>query len=52
VPSLRSTFYAISVERMLKHPATVAICEAARHTLFATGEPAPSRRTRTRSGRG
>jgi LysR family transcriptional activator of nhaA len=51
VPSLRSTFYAISVERMLKHPATVAICEAARHTLFATSEPAPSRRTRTRSGR-
>ena len=28
-----STFYAISVERKLKHPAAVAICEAARHTL-------------------
>jgi LysR family transcriptional activator of nhaA len=27
-------FYAISVERKLKHPATVAICEAARDRLF------------------
>jgi LysR family transcriptional activator of nhaA len=28
-------FYAISVERRLKNPAVVAICEAARHRLFA-----------------
>jgi len=27
-------FYAISVERKLKHPAVVAISEAARQTLF------------------
>lgn len=28
-------FYAISVERRLKNPAVVAICESARHELFA-----------------
>jgi LysR family transcriptional activator of nhaA len=28
-------FYAISVERRLKHPAVVAICDAARDGLFA-----------------
>jgi LysR family transcriptional activator of nhaA len=32
---VRQQFYAISVERRLKHPAVVAISEAARHTLFA-----------------
>jgi len=31
---VRERFYAISVERKLKHPAVVAISEAARHTLF------------------
>lgn len=35
VPSLRARFYAISVDRKLKHPGVVAICEAARATLFA-----------------
>jgi LysR family transcriptional activator of nhaA len=35
VPSVRERFYAISVERRLKHPAVVAISEAARSTLFA-----------------
>jgi LysR family transcriptional regulator, transcriptional activator of nhaA len=30
-----SRFYAISVERKLKHPAVVAICETARHELFS-----------------
>ena len=34
VPSLRERFYTISVERRLKHPAVVAITEAARKTLF------------------
>ncbi|MFO0984370.1 MAG: hypothetical protein U1E76_22035 [Planctomycetota bacterium] len=29
-------FYAVSVERRLKHPAVVAICTAARVELFAT----------------
>jgi LysR family transcriptional activator of nhaA len=32
---VRSRFYAISVERRLKHPAVVAICETARRELFA-----------------
>jgi LysR family transcriptional activator of nhaA len=50
-PSVLSTFYAISVERKLKHPAAVAICEAARTTLFARSGPAPSRRPRARSAR-
>lgn len=31
---VRSRFYAISVERRLKHPAVVAICETARRQLF------------------
>jgi LysR family transcriptional activator of nhaA len=52
VPTVLSTFYAISVERKLKHRAAVAICEAARHTLFAKNAPAPSRRARARPTRG
>ena len=32
--SVRNRYYAISVERKLKHPAVVAICETARHELF------------------
>ena len=32
--AVRSRFYAISVERRVKHPAVVAICEAARRDLF------------------
>ena len=35
VPDVRERFYAISVERRLKHPAVVAISDAARHELFA-----------------
>src|SRR5262245_23900362 len=34
---VRERFYAISVERRLKHPAVVAISNAARHELFAAG---------------
>jgi LysR family transcriptional activator of nhaA len=49
---LRSTFYAISVERKLKHPAVVAICEAARHTLFAKTAHVSTRRARARRVRG
>jgi LysR family transcriptional activator of nhaA len=33
--AVRNRFYAISVERRLKHPAVVAICETARRELFA-----------------
>jgi LysR family transcriptional activator of nhaA len=32
---LRQRFYAISVERKIKHPAVVAICESARKDLFS-----------------
>lgn len=35
VTSIRERFYAISLERKLKHPAVVAITEAARGKLFA-----------------
>lgn len=35
IESVRERFFAISVERRLKHPAVVAISEAARSTLFA-----------------
>jgi len=31
---VRQQFYGISVERRLKHPAVVAVCESARHELF------------------
>jgi LysR family transcriptional activator of nhaA len=41
VEEVRERFYAISVERRLKHPAIVAISDAARQELFA-----PSRATR------
>lgn len=32
--SIKERFYAISVERLLKHPAVVAITRSARHSLF------------------
>lgn len=35
IEAVRERFYAISVERRLKHPAVVAISEAARRELFA-----------------
>jgi LysR family transcriptional activator of nhaA len=34
IESVRQRFYAITVERTLKHPAVVAICETARRRLF------------------
>ena len=34
VRAVRQQFYAISVERKIKHPAVVAICEAARQSIF------------------
>ena len=52
VPDVGSRYYAISVERKLKHPAAVAICESARRTLFAKSAPVASRRARTREARG
>lgn len=40
LPEVRERFYAITVERRLKHPAVVAISEGARHELFAPAAPA------------
>jgi len=34
IESVRQRFYAITVDRKLKHPAVIAICEAARRKLF------------------
>lgn len=34
IPQIKERYYAISVERRLKHPAVVAICDAARNELF------------------
>ena len=50
VPSAVARYYAISVDRRLKHPAVVAICDAARRELFA--KRVPVRRKRAREGRG
>jgi LysR family transcriptional activator of nhaA len=36
---VRERFYAISVERRLRHPAVVAISQSARKRLFATDAP-------------
>ena len=33
--AVRQQFYAISAERKIKHPAVVAICQAARQTIFS-----------------
>ena len=38
VPAVRQHFYAISVERKIKHPAVVAVCETARKDIFTGGE--------------
>jgi LysR family transcriptional regulator, transcriptional activator of nhaA len=34
VPEVRERLYAVTVERRIKHPAVVAICEAARNQVF------------------
>lgn len=34
IPSVQERYYVISVERKLKHPAVVAICDAARRRIF------------------
>jgi LysR family transcriptional activator of nhaA len=35
VDAVTGRFYAVSVERKIRHPAVAAICESARRTLFA-----------------
>jgi len=37
VPEVRQRFYAISIERKIRHPAVAAICEVARTHIFAGG---------------
>jgi LysR family transcriptional activator of nhaA len=41
VTAVREQFYAISVERTIKHPAVVALCTAARNILFDPRRSAP-----------
>jgi LysR family transcriptional activator of nhaA len=48
--AVRQQFYAISVERKIKHPAVVAICEAARQDIFSAS-PRPPRKARSRRPR-
>ena len=43
VPGVRERFYAVSVQRRLKHPAVVALTEAARHDVFAGRPVRPSK---------
>ena len=40
VPEIVERFYAITVERRIKHPAVVALSEAARSELFIKSEKA------------
>jgi LysR family transcriptional activator of nhaA len=46
IDSLRERYYAISIERRLKHPALVAIAGAARRELFAAGPARTEGRTK------
>jgi LysR family transcriptional activator of nhaA len=38
VESVRERYYAITVERRMRHPAVVAISQAARNDLFAPSD--------------
>jgi LysR family transcriptional activator of nhaA len=40
---VREAFHAITVERRLRHPAVVAVAEAARHAIFGAAPPRPAR---------
>jgi LysR family transcriptional activator of nhaA len=35
-PEVRQRFYAISIERRIRNPAVLAICEVARRHIFAS----------------
>jgi LysR family transcriptional activator of nhaA len=43
VPEVRERLYAVTVERRIKHPAVVAICDAARTLVFQEGGVPPSK---------
>ncbi|MFT4937629.1 MAG: LysR family transcriptional activator of nhaA [Paraglaciecola sp.] len=34
IPEIKQRFYAISVQRKVKHPAVAAICDSAREKIF------------------
>lgn len=42
--AVRQQFFAISIERKIRHPAVAAICEAAREEIFAQSAPKPRRK--------
>lgn len=44
--SVRERFYAISAERRLRHPAVVAVSNAARLEVFTAGRPRPARESK------
>jgi LysR family transcriptional activator of nhaA len=46
IADLRQRFYAISIERKIRHPAVAAICEVARTHIFAGGLLPGARRAR------
>jgi len=48
---VRQQFYAISVERKIKHPAVVAICRAARQDIFVDARAAASAAARSTAPR-
>jgi LysR family transcriptional activator of nhaA len=48
VEELRQRFYAISMERKIKNPAVVAICESARREIFPSPRREPGGRARVR----
>jgi LysR family transcriptional activator of nhaA len=43
VPGARERLYAVTVERRIKHPAVIAICDAARTLVFPRKASARSR---------
>lgn len=49
--AVRQQFYAISVERKIKHPAVVAICDAARQDIFPGSRPPRAPRSNLSSRR-
>jgi LysR family transcriptional activator of nhaA len=50
LPEVRERFYALSAERRLRHPAVVAISEAARQEPFMGAREPPGQRVRAKQG--
>ena len=47
VPEVRERLYAVTVERRIKHPAVVAICETAKSLVFRDTQTLETPATRT-----